>query len=69
MSTKKAATVVRTVGIDTGKNTLDMIGLDAKGAIARKVSRHQITAQLVNVPRCLIGIEAERTRPLPHGLA
>ena len=60
MSTKKVATVARTVGIDTGKNTLHMIGLDAKGAIVlrEKVSRHQITARLVNVPRCLIGIEA-----------
>ena len=37
-----------------------MIGLDEKGAIVlrEKVSRHQITARLVNVPRCLIGIEA-----------
>ena len=60
MSTKKVATVARTVGIDTGKNTLHMIGLDEKGAIVlrEKVSRHQITARLVNVPRCLIGIEA-----------
>lgn len=60
MSTKKVATVVRAVGIDTGKNTLHMIGLDEKGAIVlrEKVSRHQITARLVNVPRCLIGIEA-----------
>jgi transposase len=60
MSTKNVASVVRTVGIDTGKNTLHMIGLDEKGAIVlrEKVSRHQITARLVNVPRCLIGIEA-----------
>ena len=60
MSTKKVATVVRAVGIDTGKNTLHMIGLDEKGAIVlrEKVSRQQITARLVNVPRCLIGIEA-----------
>lgn len=30
MSTKKVSTVVRTVGIDTGKNTLHMIGLDTR---------------------------------------
>src|ERR1700689_4161031 len=60
MSHKTAATVARTIGIDTGKNTLHLIGLDDKGAIVlrEKVSRGQITAWLANVPRCLIGIEA-----------
>ena len=60
MSHKTAATVARTIGIDTGKNTLHLIGLDDKGAIVlrEKVSRGQITARLANVPRCLIGIEA-----------
>jgi transposase len=37
-----------------------MIGLDEKGAIVlrEKVSRGRIAARLVNVPPCLIGIEA-----------
>ncbi len=37
-----------------------MIGLDEKGTIVlrEKVSRGRITARLVNVPPCLIGIEA-----------
>jgi transposase len=60
MSHKIAATVAHTIGIDTGKNTLHLIGLDDKGAIVlrEKISRGQITARLANVPRCLIGIEA-----------
>src|SRR5262245_34669010 len=49
-----------TIGIDTGRNTLHMIGLDENGAIVlrEKVSRGRITTRLVNVPQCLIGIEA-----------
>ena len=60
MSHKTAATVALTIGIDTGKNTLHLIGLDDKGAIVlrEKVARGRITARLANVPRCLIGIEA-----------
>ena len=33
MSHKTAATVALTIGIDTGKNTLHLIGLDETGAI------------------------------------
>ena len=60
MPSKKDIAVVRAIGIDTGKNTLHMIGLDEKGAIAlrEKVSRGRVAARLVNVPPCLIGIEA-----------
>ena len=60
MSCKTDVAIARTIGIDTGKNTLHMIGLDEKGAIVlrEKVSRSRIAARLVNVPPCLIGIEA-----------
>jgi tetratricopeptide (TPR) repeat protein len=60
MSHKTAATVAHTIGIDTGKNTLHLIGLDEKGAIVlrEKLARGRIAARLANVPRCLIGIEA-----------
>src|SRR5262245_62498300 len=56
----KTVAIAHTIGIDTGKNTLHMIGLDKKGTIVvrEKVSRTRIAARLVNVPRCLIGIEA-----------
>ena len=60
MSHKTAATVAHTIGIDTGKNTLHLIGLDDQGAIVlrEKVARGRIAARLANVPQCLIGIEA-----------
>ena len=60
MSQKTATTVAHTIGIDTGKTTLHLIGLDDKGTIVlrEKVARGRIAARLVNVPRCLIGIEA-----------
>jgi len=60
MPCKTDVVVAHTIGIDTGKNTLHMVGLDEKGAIVlrEKISRSRITARLVNVPPCLIGIEA-----------
>ena len=60
MSHKTAPTVAHTIRIDTGKNTLHLIGLDDQGAIVlrEKIARGRIAARLANVPRCLIGIEA-----------
>jgi transposase len=60
MPCKTDAVDARTIGIDTGKNTLHLIGLDEKGAIVlrEKLSRGRIAARLANVARCLIGIEA-----------
>jgi predicted butyrate kinase (DUF1464 family) len=45
MSHKTAATVAHTIGIDTGKNTLHLIGLDDKGAIVlrEKIARGRIS--------------------------
>ena len=53
MPSKTDTAVAHTIGIDTGKNTLHMIGLDEKGAIVlrEKVSRTRIAARFVNVPR------------------
>src|ERR1700720_952654 len=60
MSHKTTATVAHTIGIDPGKNTLHLIGLDDKGTIVlrEKIARGRITSRFANVPRCLIGIEA-----------
>ena len=60
MARKTDAVVARTIGIDTGRNTLHLIGLDDKGAIVlrEKLARGRIVARLANVPKCLIGIEA-----------
>ena len=46
--------------IDMGKSTLHMVGLDSCGAIVlrEKLSRGRIASRLVNLPPCLIGIEA-----------
>lgn len=58
MSRNKATTIV-TIGIDPGKNTMHLIGLDAEGAIVlrKRVSRNKVVAHLANLPSCLIGIE------------
>ena len=50
----------RTIGIDIGKNTFHLIGLDKMGAIVlrQKLSRDQVDIRLANMPRCLIGMEA-----------
>jgi len=49
-----------TIGIDPGKNTLHLIGLDARGGIVlrEKVARHRVVGRLANVPPCQIAIEA-----------
>src|SRR6202012_1255158 len=56
----KSNTAVATIGIDPGKNTLHLVGLDARGGIVlrEKVARAKIVSRLANVPPCLIGIEA-----------
>ena len=49
-----------TIGIDPGKNTFHLIGLDARGGIVlrEKVARDRVVARLSNMAPCLIGIEA-----------
>jgi transposase len=51
---------VATLGIDIGKNTFHLVGLDSKGAIVlrQRLSRGQVDARLANMPPCLIGMEA-----------
>ena len=51
---------VATIGLDIGKNTFHLVGLDNRGAIVMriKVSRHQLVRRLANLPPCLIGLEA-----------
>lgn len=49
-----------TIGIDIGKNTFHLIGFDAQGSIVvrQKLTRGQLERRLVNMPSCLIGMEA-----------
>ena len=51
---------VATIGIDIGKNTFHLIGLNKMGAIVlrQKLSRGQVDTRLANMPPCLIGMEA-----------
>ncbi len=53
-----AAIVV--MGIDIGKNSFHVVGLDQRGAIVlrQKWSRGQVNARFANMPPCLIGMEA-----------
>jgi transposase len=57
---QKSSDPVATIGLDIGKNTFHLVGLDKRGAIAMrtKVSRNQLVRRLVNLPPCLIGLEA-----------
>ena len=52
--------ITTTVGIDLGKNIFHLTGLDERGAIVirQKASRGQLERRFVNMPRCLIGMEA-----------
>ena len=51
---------VASLGIDIGKNSFHLIGLDARGAIVlrQKLSRRQVEVRLANMPSGLIGMEA-----------
>jgi transposase len=57
---EKLASVIAVIGIDIGKNTFHVVGLDERGAIAlrQKWSRSQMELRLANMPPCLIGMEA-----------
>jgi transposase len=56
----KSIATVATMGIDIGKNSFHVIGLDRRGAIVlrQKRSRGQVEARLAAMPPCLIGMEA-----------
>jgi transposase len=51
---------VAVVGIDIGKNSFHVVGLDQRGAIVlrQKWSRGQVETRFANMPPCLIGMEA-----------
>jgi transposase len=53
-------TSIATMGIDIGKNSFHVVGLDERGSIVlrQKWSRTQVEARLANMPSCLIGMEA-----------
>ena len=59
-SHQKSTADITVIGVDIGKNTFHLIGQNRHGKVIMRVrlSRSQLIARLVNVPRCLIGMEA-----------
>jgi len=57
---QKRNTAIAVIGIDIGKNSFHVVGLDQRGAIVlrQKWSRGQVETRLANIPPCLIGMEA-----------
>ena len=60
MDSKATDSIVTAIGIDIGKNTFHLVGLDERGSIVlrRKFSRGQVAARLANMAPCLVGMEA-----------
>jgi hypothetical protein len=60
MSHKSASSAaVRTIGIDLGKNSFHLVGLDQRGAIVLQLKCSRLLERrLANIPSCLIGMEA-----------
>jgi transposase len=52
MDSKAKDSTVTTIGIDIGKNTFHLVGLDKRGSIVlrRKVSRGRVVVRLANMP-------------------
>lgn len=59
-SHEKLTADVSVIGIDIGKNTFHLIGQSRRGKIVMRarLSRSQLMERLINVPQCLIGMEA-----------
>jgi transposase len=51
---------IAVIGIDIGKNSLHVIGLDERGAIVlrQKWLHGQVEARFAKLPPCLVGMEA-----------
>jgi transposase len=57
---EKVIPEIAVVGIDIGKTSFHVIGLDRRGAVVlrQRWSRSQVEARFANMPFCLIGMEA-----------
>ena len=55
-----AQSAIAVIGIDIGKNSFHVVGLDGRGAIVlrQKWWRGQVEARFANMSPCLIGMEA-----------
>lgn len=59
-STANRTSEIAVLGIDIGKNTFHLVGLDKRGHVVVKVklSRSQLEVRIANLPPCLVGMEA-----------
>src|SRR5215468_10641414 len=57
---QQVSTTIAVMGIDIGKNSFHVVGLDQRGAIVlrQRWSRSQVARRLANMPACLVGMEA-----------
>jgi transposase len=57
---QQVSTAIAVMGVDIGKNSFHVVGLDQRGAIVlrQRWSRGQVESRLANMPPCLIGMEA-----------
>jgi transposase len=57
---QKINTAIAVIGIDIGKTSFHIVGLDKRGAIVlrQRWSRGQVETRLASIPPCLIGMEA-----------
>ncbi len=60
MTSQSAKAAVSTIGIDIGKNTFHLVGMDDSGAtvLRQKVSRGRLERRFADMPPCLVGMEA-----------
>jgi hypothetical protein len=70
MSQQLSATIA-VIGIDIGKNSFHVVGLDQRGAIVlrQKWSRGQVESRFANMPPCLIGDGGLRRGTSPQSQA
>jgi transposase len=56
-TSQNANTAIAIVGIDIGKNSFHLVGIDQRGAMVlrQKWSRGLVEARFANMPPCLIG--------------
>ncbi len=60
MVTTAINNIITTIGIDLGKNTFHIVGMNARGAVVirERLSRAKLPRRLTNMTSCLIGMEA-----------
>jgi transposase len=57
---QQVSTTIAVMGIDIGKNSFHIVGLDKRGAIVlrQRWSRGQVESRLANIAPCRVGMEA-----------